>query len=115
VLGAETISLDSARCYLERQTAAGQEIELTGQAFGTNAAGDAVSIDFTRYAPSSDFSGDDISVDIGDPRSGDATSLGARLDIGGVNRAGSTLSASNIELTNNDTAVTITASFEINC
>ena len=115
VLGDEVIPFDSARCYLQDQTAAGQEIELTGQAFGTNATGDAVSIDFTRWAPSSDFSGDDISVVVGDPRSGDAASLGARLDIGGVSLAGSTLSASNVELTSSDGSATITASFEINC
>jgi hypothetical protein len=114
-LGDEVIPFDSARCFLQDQTAAGQEIELTAQAFGTNAAGDAVSIDFTRYAASSDFSGDDISVVVGDPRSDDAASLGASLDIGGVDRAGSTLSASNVALTSSDSAATITASFEINC
>ena len=114
VLGDETIALDSARCYLREQTAAGQKIELTGQAYGTNAAGEAIILDFSRFAEESDFTGDDITVDIGDVYADDAIHLTAKLDIGGVARDGSKLQASNFELRSDDGSTTA-ASFEIHC
>ena len=114
-LGAETIALDSARCYLKEQTSAGQKIELTGQGSGTNAAGAPVVVDFTRYAAGGQFEGDDVTIDIGPPGSSDFTSYRASLDIGGVDVSGSTLSATDIEVRGDDFQTTTTASFELNC
>jgi len=111
----ETVTLASARCLLREQTAAGQRIELTAQATGTNSDGDMVVVDFTRYAKDSDFAGDDISVDIGDPGADDATNLNARLDIGDVDVNGSTVSVSDVEFTGSSDGSTVTGSFEINC
>ncbi len=51
----ETVSLASARCLLREQTAAGQTIELTAQATGTNGDGDMVVVDFSRYAKTATF------------------------------------------------------------
>lgn len=114
-IGDETMKLDSARCFLEEQEAAGQTIELTGQASGTNSAGDQVTIDFTRYAASSDFAGDDISVTVGDPFSDESENLGARLDSGAVTLDGKTLSASSFEFKLDDGVTTTPGSFEMDC
>lgn len=114
-LGGETIALDSARCYLKEQTAAGQKIELNGQGYGTNAAGDDIVLDFTRYAASSDFAGDDISISIGDPRSPDSVQQHTRLALGAVTRSGSTFTSPSFELRGDDGVSTSTSSFELKC
>jgi hypothetical protein len=116
-LGSETIELDGARCFLEEQPAAGGggSIELTGQGMGTNAAGDDVVVDFTRYSDDSMFAGDDVSIDIGDPRGDDFVSFEASLDTGTVTLAGNVLSASDIPLTNLDDGSELVASFRIEC
>lgn len=121
VLGEETIAFDSSRCHLEEQEAAagGGTIELTGQAFGTNADGEEVMIDVTRFSEESMFAGDDISVLIGDPMSEDATSLSSMAEPAGtVSLDGSTLSASDLvleDLENIEEQTTVTLSFEIQC
>ena len=116
-LGAETITFERARCFLEEQDAAagGGKILFTAQAFGTNAAGDEVVIDVSRYDEDSQFAGDDIIVDIGDPFSDTAVSLNAVTDIGTVSVDGSTLSASGLTFTNFDDFSEQPGSFEINC
>ena len=115
-LGDETIAFDSARCFLEEQEAAagGGTIEFVGQAFGTNAAGENVSIDVSRFSGESMFAGDDVSVVIGDPRAGGARSLGSSSPTGTVSLDGSVLSASSITF-RDDQAAEVTASFVINC
>lgn len=113
-LDGEEIGFDSARCFLEEQESAGQQILLTAQAFGTDAAGEEVTIDFTRWGEESDFTGDDVSVTIGDPFADDSRSLGGRVDIGGVSVEGSTVSGSDMELTDEGGA-TIAADFVIEC
>jgi hypothetical protein len=111
-LAGETISLDTSRCYLQSQTAAGQKILWNGQATGTNAAGEDVLIDVSRYDASSQFAGDDVSIDVGPL--GNSVSWSGRYDAGTVDLSGKTLSASDIEV-RNDEFETATASFEINC
>lgn len=116
-IGDETIEFDSARCYLQAQDAAagGGQILLTGQGFGTNAAGDAISLDFSRYSADSQFAGDDISVGIGDPFSDSHQELLAHVDLGGVDLTGSTLSASGLTFKNTDDGSESTGAFELNC
>lgn len=111
-LGDETIALGSARCYLQSQTAAGQEILWNGQASGTNAAGEDVRIDVSRYDESSQFAGDDVSIDIGEL--GNTASWTGRYDIGTVDLSGKTISASGIEM-KNEQFESAQVSFEINC
>lgn len=113
-LEGETVSFDRSRCFLEEQESAGQTIELTGQGFGTNADGEQVSIDVTRFAEDSALPGDAVDVTVGDPASPDSTSFGTIADIGTVELDGSTLRAEGIELQTDDLA-TVTASFEIAC
>ena len=116
-LGDEVINLDSARCFLQEQDVAGSpgKILLTGQAFGTNADGEELILDFTRFDEDSNFTGDDILVDIGDFRSGDAQSYAANADLGTVQRDGDTLSASGLTFNNFDEGIEVMGSFEIKC
>ena len=117
VLGDETITFDSARCFLQEQEAAagGGKILFVAQAFGTNADGEPVSIDVSRYDEDSDFTGDDILVDIGDPFSDDAVSWSSRPDLGTVTVDGSRLSADGLPFQSFDIGAEATGSFEINC
>jgi hypothetical protein len=118
VLGDETITFDSARCFLEEQDAAagGGKILFVAQAFGTNAAGDELVLDVSRYDEDSQFAGDDIIVDIGDPFSDTAVSLNASEPIGTVSVDGSTLSASGLTFIDvDDFEQQLSGSFEVNC
>ena len=116
-LGDETITLDSARCFLQPQDAAagGGQILATAQGFGTNAAGDQVAVDFSRFSEDSQFAGDDVKVDIGDPFSDSAVSYGGSVAIGGVDLSGSTVSATGFVLNNFADFSELLAHFEINC
>lgn len=117
VLGDETITFDSARCFLEEQDAAagGGKILFVAQAYGTNAAGEELVIDVSRYDEDSQFAGDDISVDIGDPFGDDAISYSARGDIGTVAVDGRSLSADGLTFTDFDAGLEAAGSFEIDC
>jgi hypothetical protein len=62
----EEIALDARGCFAERQEVAGSIITLSAQASGTNAAGEGIIVDFTRFAPGGTVAeGDDILIDIG--------------------------------------------------
>lgn len=115
VLGDETIALDSARCFLEEQDAAGGggKILFVGQGFGTNAAGEAVTLDVSRFDEDSQFTGDDIIVDVGDPGSG--VSLQAVEELGTVQLDGRTMSADDLTFSNFDDFSEQTGSFVLNC
>lgn len=115
VLGDETIALDSARCFLEEQDAAGGggKILFVGQAFGMNAAGEELVLDVSRFDEDSQFTGDDILVDIGDFETG--TSWQAAADLGTVQLSGNTMSADGLTFTNWDDMSEMAGSFEINC
>jgi len=53
-------------CFAERQEVAGSIITLSAQASGTNAAGEDVLVDYTRFAPDGVVEeADDILIDIG--------------------------------------------------
>jgi hypothetical protein len=116
-LGGETITLDSARCFLQPQDAAagGGQILATAQGSGTNAAGDEVAVDFSRFSEDSQFAGDDVKVDVGDPFSDSAVSFGGSVEIGGVDLSGSTVSATGFVLNNFSDFSEVVADFEINC
>lgn len=118
VLGDETIALDSSRCFLQEQDAAagGGKILFVVQAFGTNADGDELVVDVSRYDEDSMFAGDDIKVDIGDPFSEDAVSFGANAPIGTVEIDGSTVSADGLTFMNFEEFTDgLAGSFTINC
>ena len=118
-LGDEEIALGAGRCFLEEQDAAagGGTIELTGQATGTNAAGEEVLIDFTRFSAESDFAGDDVSITVGDFTSGNSTEFLGTAEIGAVSLDGSVLTVSGFEVTSFDSgdADVVLISFEISC
>jgi hypothetical protein len=114
VVAGQTVTLERSLCFLEEQVAAGQTIELTAQAFGTTADGESVTIDFTRYAQGGRFEGDDLSIDIG-PVTQPTTSYSGSLDYGAVDRSGSRLSASDVEVLDQSSGSTETVSFEIEC
>jgi len=102
-LGDETITLDSARCYLQEQDAfGGGKILANAQGFGTNAAGEEVMLDFTRYDEDADFTGDDILVNVGDFMSGDSVEYHVTLDLGSVSIDGRSVSADGFTLTSFD-------------
>jgi hypothetical protein len=64
--GDEEIALNAFGCFAEEQEAAGSIITFTAQAEGTNAAGEEVRVDFTRFAPGGTVSeADDVSIDVG--------------------------------------------------
>lgn len=118
-LGDERIQFDSARCFLEEQEAAGGggKILATGQGFGTNADGAEVMIDFTRFDEESRFTGDDLSVTVGDPFEDDSVSYSGSLDLGAVEIDGRRLSGNGFMLQSSDISDTneYPASFELNC
>jgi len=119
ILGADTISLDSARCFLEEQDAAagGGKILFVAQAFGVDANGDEVMLDASRYDEDSQFTGDDILVTIGDPFAESAVNLGANADLGTMEINGSTVSADGLTFENFDdfSGSGLEGSFSFNC
>lgn len=117
VLGDETITLDSARCFLEEQDSAGGggKILFVGQGYGVDADGVELVLDVTRYDEESQFTGDDISVNIGDPFSDDLVSYTAGGDIGTVQVDGSVMSADGLTFSNFDLGEELPGSFQLNC
>jgi hypothetical protein len=116
-IGDETITFDSARCYLQEQEAAagGGSILATAQGFGTNADGEEVVVDFSRYDEESDFVGDHVTATIGDPFSDEAINLAVTLDLGDVGIDGSTVGAGGFAFQNLDDLSEVAGSFEIRC
>jgi len=116
-VGGVEITLGPGRCLLREQPAAagGGVIELTGQASGTNAAGDPVVVDFTRFSEDSDFAGDDVSLTIGDPFSDDSTMYLGSEPIGTVSLDGTVLSATDYLVRSGDGSSELVISFAISC
>ena len=116
VLGDETITFDSARCFLQEQDAAagGGKILFVVQAFGTNAAGEQIAIDVSRYDEDSQFTGDDIIVDIGDPGSEDTVSLSASGAEGLIEFGDASAAADGVEVSEFG-ADPVTLSFALSC
>jgi hypothetical protein len=117
VLGEETISFDSARCFLQEQDAAagGGKILFVAQAFGENAEGEEVLIDVSRYDEDSQFYGDDILLTVGDPFSAEAANYFARGEVGIVTVDGNSVSAGSLEFTNDSDFTAQPGSLQINC
>jgi hypothetical protein len=115
VLDGEEISLGPGLCFLEPQDAAagGGEILATAQAQGTNAAGEEVRIDFSRYSEDSQFAGDDVNIDIGPL--GESSGYSGNAPEGTVSIDGSTVSAADFTFRISDTGEEVTGSFTINC
>jgi hypothetical protein len=74
-----------------------------------------VAIDVSRYDEDSQFTGDDILIDIGDPFSEDAVGLGGGDPIGTVTVDGSTLSAGGLTFLNFNHSSELSGSFQITC
>jgi len=117
VIGDETIMLDAALCFLEEQDAAagGGKILFTAQASGTNAAGEEITIDVSRFDEDSQFTGDKVSLVIGDPFSADAVSWDADGEIGAVEVDGSVVRSADLTFVNSDDLSELPGSFEIRC
>ena len=115
VLGGEEIELGPGLCYLEEQPAAagGGSILATAQAQGTNAAGEEVRIDFTRFSEDSQFAGDDVSVDVG--ALGESVGYAGGADEGTVSIDGNVVSATDFPMSNFDDGSQATVSFTISC
>ncbi len=98
----EEITLDSARCTFEEQDAAagGGTIEFVAQGTGTNAAGETVLLDVTRFSEESMFAGDDVTVDIGEIAT--ATRFSGNEPAGTVSEDGSTVSATDFPVTGSE-------------
>lgn len=117
-LGDETITLDSARCYLEEQDAfGGGKILANAQGFGTNAAGEEVMLDFTRFDEDTDFTGDDIVVNVGDFMTGNSVEYHVTLDLDSVSIDGRNVSADGFTLTSfdMDSPSALESSFALSC
>ncbi len=112
----EEIALDSSRCTFEEQEAAagGGTIEFVAQGNGTNAAGEDVLIDVSRYSEESQFAGDDVSIVIGDIATG--ASFRGSEDAGTVSEDGSTVAATDFPIkSDDDFSNERTVSFSIDC
>lgn len=117
VLDDQTIVLDSSRCYLEEQDSAagGGKILFVVQATGTDANGDDVLIDISRYDEDSMFAGDAISVVFGDPFAGGDSSWDASAESGTVTLDGTNASADALTFVNMDDLSEAAGSFDIDC
>jgi hypothetical protein len=115
VLDGETIELGPGLCFLEEQPSAGGggSILATAQAQGSNAAGEDVRIDFSRYSEDSDFAGDDVSIDVG--ALGESTGYSGNEPEGAVSIDGNVVSATDFPVMSFDDGSEITVSFTINC
>jgi hypothetical protein len=116
-LDGEEIALDALGCYSEEQEVAGSIITLTAQASGTNAAGENVIVDFTRFAPGGTVSeSDDMLIDIGPL--GESTNYRANLPYNSVEVVDGVLTVSETTFTSfgdDGTQVEATASVAIVC
>lgn len=117
VFGDQTIALTSSLCFLEEQDAAagGGKILFVAQGSGTDAAGEPVALDVSRFDEDSQFSGDKSNIVIGDPFSDSAASWDANGDIGTVSVEGSTVSADGLTWVNTDDRSEQPGSFSVNC
>tara|TARA_R100000306_G_scaffold36587_1_gene36784 strand:+ start:242 stop:763 length:522 start_codon:yes stop_codon:yes gene_type:complete len=115
VLDGEEIELGPGLCFLEEQPSAGGggSILATAQAQGTDAAGEEVRIDFTRYSEDSQFAGDDVSVDVG--ALGESVGYSGSDAEGTVSIDGNVVSATDFPLMSFDDGSEIAVTFTISC
>ncbi|MBK5221635.1 MAG: hypothetical protein JJE52_01910 [Acidimicrobiia bacterium] len=120
-LADETIELET-RCYLEEQVAGGMTMEYTAQGVGTDADGEAIMLDVTRFAEEEGavIVGDSVSITLGDPLDINSTTL-SYLPLAGMNesdlvdRDGGNVTGTGVELINDDTGDQVVVSFELAC
>jgi hypothetical protein len=116
-LGDEVIELERAQCFLEEQdaSAGGGKILFTAQGFGTTADGEDFVLDISRFDEDSQFTGDDILVDVGDPRGGDFYSWAGTAALGTIDQDGSTLRAEGLTFAHSEDGSEIAGAFEVHC
>ncbi len=115
VFDGEEIALDGARCFLEEQEAAagGGSIEFVAQGSGTNAAGEEVALDVSRYSEESQFAGDDVTIDIGPLM--ESVGYSGKEPAGTVTVDGNVVSAEGFPVLSSEDMSEVTVSFTINC
>lgn len=116
-LDGETIEVDEVLCYLEPQPAAsgGGNILFVVQAHGTNAAGEPVMVDVSRYDEDSIVAGDTVDVVFGEVAAADTVQWGYRSEAEAVTLAENTVSARDLTMDNFETMTQHTVSFEFSC
>lgn len=116
-LGNDTLELDRARCFLQEQEAAGGggKILFTAQGFGTTSDGTDFVVDISRYDEDSQFTGDHILVDVGDPRGEDFYSWEVRPELEIIEQTGSTLRGEGLTFRHSEDGSEIPGAFEVNC
>lgn len=113
-IGSETIELDQTRCYLQPQDAAagGGTIEYNAQGTGTDAEGNEVLVDLSRYSEESQFAGDDARIQFGPP--GELLRDYAMVD-GSIVVEGSTLTITDATFRDNDDGSEAAGSLQLDC
>ena len=113
----EVIALDEARCFLQEQDVAGSagKILFQAQGMGTTADGEEFVLDVSRYDEDSLFTGDDIQVDVGDPRGEAFYSWDASADLGTIELGGSSLRAGGLTFQHSEDGSEVMGAFELNC
>lgn len=116
-VGGEVIEIDRVMCHLESQPAAagGGNILFVVQGHGTDAAGEDVMIDISRYDEGSSFAGDHVDVVIGDIFSEDVRNVVAVVDEGTVTLDGSRAYASDVMATDYESFEDLSVSFDLSC
>lgn len=119
-LAGETIALTTVRCHLQPQDAAGVggKILFVVQAEGTDAAGEPVLIDISRYDDDSMFPGDAVEIVVGDYLADEAQNYSGSSPVGTVTLDGSMASADDLVvqlLDDTGGSSDHTASFRITC
>ena len=115
-LGDEEIPIDRLFCFFEEQPRAGLGGVFTHTAQGraTNAAGDEVVLDVSRARDEDGTVGDDILIDIGDPRSDEAVGYRAVGAEGLVEFGEASIKATDVEV-NPFGSDSVIASFDVTC
>lgn len=117
VLDGEVIEMTEIRCHLETQPAAagGGNIEFVVQGSGTNAAGEPVMIDISRYDEDSSFAGDDVQIYVGDIMTDEARELHSKTPVGTVTLAGSTATVDDLAVQDLGAFTEHAVSIDITC
>ena len=116
VFGDEEIAMGALLCYFEEQPRAGLGgvFTHTAQAQGTNEAGADVILDLTRTRDEDGTVGDQLTVDVGDPRGEDFVGYRATGPEGMVTFGEATVAADGVEVTDFESDP-VTVSFDLAC
>lgn len=115
-LDGQAIAIGRTQCTFDPQEAAagGGQILFVGQGYGETATGEEVLLDLSRFDEASMFTGDSVSLTVGDPFSEDAANYSLMGGEGSITVDGSTLSGQDVALTG-DGGTTATVSFRLEC